>query len=40
MYLPFLLNSYEVECRVTGKQIIDQEFLMKQEEFLLENYSL
>lgn len=39
MYMPFLLNSYLVECRETGKQT-DQEFLRKQEELLLENYSL
>lgn len=38
MYLPFLLNSYQVECRGTGKPA-DKEFLQKQEELLLENYS-
>jgi len=38
MYLPFLLNSYQVESRGTGKQG-DNEFLQKQEELLLENYS-
>ncbi|VVC40485.1 Kinetochore protein Ndc80 [Cinara cedri] len=37
MYFPFLLNSYQVESRGTGKQA-DQEFLQKQEEFLYENY--
>jgi len=39
MYLPFLLNTYQVESRGTGKPA-DQEFLHKQEELLLENYSL
>lgn len=38
MYLPFLLNSFQVECRGTGKPA-EQEFLQKQEELLLENYS-
>ncbi|XP_027853547.2 kinetochore protein NDC80 homolog [Aphis gossypii] len=37
MYLPFLLNSYQVESRGSGKPA-DQEFLKKQEELLLENY--
>jgi len=37
MYLPFLLNSYQVESRETGKPA-DSEFLQKQEELLLENY--
>lgn len=39
MYLPFLLNSYIVETRGSGKPA-DIEFLQKQEELLLENYSL
>lgn len=38
LYLPFLLNSYQVECRESGKPA-DQEYLRKQEELLLENYS-
>lgn len=38
MYLPFLLNSYQVESRVTGKPA-EQEFLQRQEDLLLENYS-
>jgi len=38
MYLPFLLNSYQVKSRGTGKPA-DIEFLQKQEELLLENYS-
>ncbi|XP_050522455.1 kinetochore protein NDC80 homolog isoform X2 [Daktulosphaira vitifoliae] len=37
MYLPFLLNSYQVESRGTNKPT-DKEFLQKQEELLLENY--
>ncbi|XP_015376348.1 PREDICTED: kinetochore protein NDC80 homolog [Diuraphis noxia] len=37
MYLPFLLNSYQVESRGSNKPA-DQEFLKKQEELLLENY--
>lgn len=38
MYFPFLLNSYQIESRGTGKQV-DQDFLQKQEEILYENYS-
>lgn len=39
MYLPFLLNSYQVESRGSNKPT-DQEFLKKQEELLLDNYSV
>jgi len=39
MYLPFLLNSYQVESRGSSKPT-DKEFLKKQEELLLDNYSL
>ncbi|XP_050440455.1 kinetochore protein NDC80 homolog [Adelges cooleyi] len=37
MYLPFLLNSYQVETREIKKPA-DIEFLQKQEDLLLENY--
>lgn len=36
-YLPFLLNSYLIETRGSGKSS-DKEYLQKQEELLLENY--
>lgn len=36
--MPFLLDSYQVECKETGKPA-DKEFLQKQEYLLLENYS-
>lgn len=36
--MPFLLDSYQVESKETGKPA-DKEFLQKQEYLLLENYS-
>lgn len=38
IYLPFLLNSFVFENKVVLKSA-DKEFLKKEEELLLENYS-